>query len=157
MDLVKIIKVNCSNCILLGDFNTAIGIMDSAYAENDLDITGYLSVFRSMSDWLETLLSPEECFFLFVVHGQRRRMRDDRQLPRAPSLRAKRVQLLQHEAERPGQQLRNADRLHRVHASAARLFGGVCDSIGCDGERSFAGRGWFGCVWSSDEQSSFFR
>lgn len=157
MDLVKIIKIDCSNCILLGDFNTAIGIMDSAYAENDLDITGYLSVFRSMSDWLETLLSPEECFFLFVVHGQRRRMRDDRLLPRATSLRAKRVQLLQHEAERPGQQLRNADRLHRVHASAARLFGGVCDSIGCDGERSFAGRGWFGCVWSSDEQSSIFR
>ena len=157
MDLVKIIKVNCSNCILLGDFNTAIGIMDSAYAENDLDITGYLSVFRSMSDWLETLLSPEECFFLFFVHGQRWRMRDDRLLPRAASLRAKRVQLLQHEAERPGQQLRNADRLHRVHASAARLFGGVCDSIGCDGERSFAGRGWFGCVWSSDEQSSIFR
>lgn len=66
MDLVKIIKVDCSNCILLGDFNTAIGIMDSAYAENDLDITGYLSVFRSMSDWLETLLSPEECFFYLL-------------------------------------------------------------------------------------------
>ena len=73
-------------------------------------------------------------------------MRDDRLLPRAASLRAKRVQLLQHEAERPSQQLRNADRLHRVHVSAARLFGEVCDSIGCDGERSFAGRGRFGYV-----------
>ena len=84
-------------------------------------------------------------------------MRDDRLLPCAASLRTKCVQLLQHEAERPHKQLRNADRLHRVHASAAKLFGGVCDSIGCDGERSFAGRCWFGCVWSTDEQSSFFR
>ena len=84
-------------------------------------------------------------------------MRDDRLLPCVASLRAKRVQLLQHEAERPDQQLRNADRLHRVHASAAKLLGGVCDSIGCDGERSFACRGRFGCVVERDEQSSISR
>ena len=132
---------------IIGDRDSSADAASSnAVCAGSRNITGYLSVFRSMSDWLETLLSPEECFFLFVVYGQRRRMRDDRLLPRAASLRAKRVQLLQHEAERPGQQLRNADRLHRVHASAARLFGGVCDSIGCDGERSFAGRGRFGCV-----------
>ena len=66
-DLVNIIKADYPNCILLGDFNTAIGIMDSAYAENDVEATGYLTAFRSMSDWLETLLTSEAFFLFFRI------------------------------------------------------------------------------------------
>ena len=83
-------------------------------------------------------------------------MWDDRLLPCAASLRTKCVQLLQYEAEKPHKQLRNADRLHRVHASAAKLFGGVCDSIGCDGERSSACRGRSGWVGKVTSRVRFF-
>ena len=139
MDLVKIIKTDYPNCILLGDFNTAIGIIDSAYAEYDVDVTGYLSAFRSMSDWLETLLASEECFFCFLYDLQRGRMRNDRLLSRFASNRTKRLQLLQHEAPRPREQLWDANRLHCMHAFAARLSDAVFHSLRCGGKRSLAG------------------
>ena len=60
MDVLLGIKESQHNCILLGDFNTASGILDSAYTENDAETVGYVSWFRSMSLWLDTLLSSEK-------------------------------------------------------------------------------------------------
>ena len=46
--------------ILLGDFNTACGVLDSAYMLNDIEANGFVDWFRSMSEWLEFLLLPEK-------------------------------------------------------------------------------------------------
>lgn len=52
---------------LLGDFNTACGIIDSAYLENDHEKNGFIEQFRSMSEWLESIQLPFESLSILFL------------------------------------------------------------------------------------------
>ncbi|KNB41935.1 exodeoxyribonuclease [Blastocystis sp. subtype 4] len=59
-DIVVLLKQKKKHLILLGDFNTTCGILDSAYMLNDAETNGFVESFRSMSEWLEFLLLSEK-------------------------------------------------------------------------------------------------
>lgn len=57
-DIVSKLIHHKSHLILLGDLNTASGVLDSAYLENDFVTNGFVDRFRAMSEWLDGLLLP---------------------------------------------------------------------------------------------------
>ena len=137
MDVLQGIKKAQHNCILLGDFNTASGILDSAYMESDAETMGYVSWFRSMSIWLDMLLSSEKWAWGDALI-QRWWLRNDRLLPLSSPLRTQCVHLFQHPAEGSDQQLRHAHRLHSLFPRPQGLAGQLLDSQRRHGERSSA-------------------
>ena len=48
------------NVFIVGDFNTACGIIDSAYLVYDHEKNGFIEQFKSMSDWLELIQLPQK-------------------------------------------------------------------------------------------------
>ena len=55
-DLMARLMKRKSHLFLLGDLNTASGVLDSAYLENDFATNGFVDRFRAMSEWLDGLL-----------------------------------------------------------------------------------------------------
>ena len=57
-DLMARLMKHKAHLFLLGDLNTASGMLDSAYLENDFVTNGFVNRFRAMSEWLDGLLLP---------------------------------------------------------------------------------------------------
>ena len=57
-DLMARLMKHKAHLFLLGDLNTASGVLDSAYLENDFVTNGFVNRFRAMSEWLDGLLLP---------------------------------------------------------------------------------------------------
>lgn len=59
-DLIMQINRSIYNVFIVGDFNTACGIIDSAYLVDDHEKNGFIEQFKSMSDWLELIQLPQK-------------------------------------------------------------------------------------------------
>ena len=57
-DIIAKLMQRKPHLLLVGDLNTASGVLDSAYLENDFTTNGFVDRFRAMSEWLDGLLLP---------------------------------------------------------------------------------------------------
>lgn len=70
--VIQQLQASQKHLIVVGDFNTICGLYDSAYMKYDVESNGFVETFRSMSDWLESLLFPESLFHLFPFMVEKR-------------------------------------------------------------------------------------
>ena len=70
--IIQLLQASQKRLIVVGDFNTICGLYDSAYMKYDVESNGFVESFRSMSDWLESLLLPKSFFPLYYFTIEKR-------------------------------------------------------------------------------------